>query len=282
MKDTIAHIFNYFFPSEAYEGSKITDTKWFQKLTPIAPYTVALIAVFILIWGIISPNTTRFFLKPQFIALLSITFWITFIAVIVKIMRKKRRDPAFFLLIASFIAVRGLFALMMFSAVNPIIQKAKVQIESKKQEISKEVSEKLKSHKSSFDDHSATLQARSQAIQTRVDKAFSELNSRMESRLDRFKRRERENDAAFWKIVAENREKNKEFDKLFWKSSEKFQQRIDQRKREWCRTHTLSQMCKNLPPDPNAVETVKKEETNGPDNTTYIDLPLFFKYEIKE
>lgn len=282
MKQMLVRIFNYFFPLESFEGRKITTAKWFQRFIPFAPYTVIIIAAFMLIWGIGASNQTRFFIKPQFISLLGLIFWISLIAIVVKMMRKRRRDPAFFLLIASFIAIRGLFALIMFTAIHPMIQKAKVQMQSKQQQFSQEVREKLQSHKSSWDDHSARLQKRSQEIQGNVARAFSELDSRMESRLDRFWRKERENDAAFWKIVAENRAKSKEFDKAFWKSGEGAQKRVHKWKREWCRTHSLSQMCKNLPPDPDEVAITQKEEAISEKETTNIDLPLFFKYEIRE
>ncbi len=281
MKKIVMQILNYLFPPESYQGRKITETRWFQKLNPVAPYTVVSIIVFILLWGLIFPHPTRFFLTPQFIVLLGIAFWMGLISIVVKLLRKRQRDPAFFLVIATFIAVRGLFTLIIFSTVQPMLKDAKVEMELEKQQISHEVQDKLSRSKEQMDDISELLHKRVQEHQARVNQAFSQLDSRMESRFDRFRRHDQENTQALWKIIEKNKEQHKIINANFLKSVAEGQERVNQRKRAWCRSHSsLSQMCNGLPPE--EPDTSKVEEPKEVENATYIDLPLDFKYTLKE
>ncbi len=284
MKNIFTQFFNYCFPPNEYEGKKITDEKWFRKATIFAIYPLIILPLLVVIWGIMSPNPTKFFLKPQFIVILGILFWTATIVFVVKALRKRHRDPAFLLPISAFIVVfitvRGLFGLLVFTVASSMIQDARVHLDSKKQAISHDVREKIATRKSKFDDLSVATRIRSQEIQNNVSKAFSELDDRMESRFDRFRRIEKENSDAFWNIVLANREKNKNIDKAFWKSCQKTQDKVTQWKREWCRTHTLSQMCNHLPPE--EIEPAQTTEAKIDENIAYIDLPLNFNYEIRE
>lgn len=254
----LLNLLEYLFPKSLSQSKKITDIRWIQKFTPIAPYLSIAISLFILAWGIGSANPTKLPIKPHILVFLGVAFWTALCFVCAHLLKNKGRSPAIPLLISFFISIKGLFALLLFLGSQASIKEIRKDLIQENTKFASHVQSKIRDNRSFINQKFQEKESEIKKHQQKVAKSMEALNHHFEGAFERFKQTSKEMSSWMDESLARAKEETKEMDQIYWDSVHKRQAELEAERKA----------------TPSFFKPKKQEEKPSQEETPSIDLPV--------
>lgn len=216
----LVNLLNYLVPEENYPGKKLTDKQWIQRFIPFAPYIALLLCFFILILGLSTSQPKPFgpLLTPHGVAFIGALFWTSAFLFLARFIQKKKRSPAFFLLLANIFPLKALVMVTLFLGFQISMKK---KFEDKSSNLSQVVQQHHESAKHSVNQERQRLELNIADRHQQIKDSLSQIDQHLSGGVERLMEFDKETDRMMREEIEKNHQEFQEMEKRAMESLKK-------------------------------------------------------------